>query len=777
MVKKAKVKKTKKAPRRASKKKPKAARSKIWRVIGGLCAIVAVVFLIWVVYLDFEVRSKFDGRKWALPARVYAQPLELYVGQQLTAADLKAELSALEYQQVTYVKRSGQWSARSSNEFEIYIRGFAIADDVESDRYLRLRIANSQIVSLKGEAGGSVPLARLEPPLIGGIYPKQREDRSLVQLHEVPALLGETLIAIEDRAFVDHWGVSPRAIARAMLVNMKSGRIVQGGSTLTQQLVKNFFLDQSRSLSRKLTEAVMSVLLELHYSKAEILETYLNEIYLGQSGPREIHGFGLAAKHYFRRPVQQLEVHEIALLIGLVKGASYYNPWRNPERALGRRNLVIDVMLDQELIGVSQAKTAKSKSLGVVSASKRRLHDYPAFIDLVKRQLREDYSAEELNSEGLKIYSTMSLRAQGHVERALTERLKSLESAYKATGLQGAVVLAAVGSGEVEAVVGDRNTQFSGFNRALDARRSIGSLIKPVVYLTALQNGYNLASKISDAPVSVKGPDGKLWQPRNFDRISHGDVFLIDALTQSYNLAAARLGMDVGLGKVWETMQSMGVEVETSVTPAMLLGSVSLTPMEVLGLYHVLANDGVKTPMRAIRTVVDAQNHHLNRYPLEIEQVVDLEAAHLIQFAMQNVMQEGTGRGVYQQLPRELMLAGKTGTTNNQRDSWFAGFSGQHIAVAWIGKDDNSITPLTGSSGALRVWRDVFRRLPTQGLALSQGGDIEYLWVDKETGGLSDENCMGARRLPFETGQTPDFNAQCQRRKNPISHWFDKWLR
>jgi len=765
----------------AARKNPKPKHKKtapgrrFWLRVGAwLFAATCVALLVCLAVLDRQVRQKFDGRKWELPARVYAQPLELYVGQQLTQTDLRDELKALDYKLGLRVAQPGHWREQG-DEFEFYARGFAIADDVEPARALRVRLVRSQVVSLTTASGQALTFARLEPPQIGGIYPRQQEDRELVQLSEVPAILGETLIAVEDRSFVNHWGVSPRAIARAAWVNTQSGRVVQGGSTLTQQLVKNFYLDQSRRLSRKLLEAAMALILEAHYSKAEILETYLNEVYLGQSGPRSIHGFGLAARHYFRRPLQQLDTHEIALLVGLVKGASYYNPWRNPERALQRRNLVIDIMRQQGLIDAAEAARHQRKALGVVDPSQRQLHAYPAFIDLVKRQLLADYTAETLSSDGLSIYSTLSLRAQRHAETALAERLTALEAAYGTSDLQGAVALAAIGSGEVEALVGDRNSQFSGFNRALNARRPIGSLVKPAVYLTALQQGYHLASRVSDGPVVVAGPDGERWKPRNFDRQSHGDVLLIDALVHSYNQATARLGMMVGLPAVAVTLQRLGVEESITPVPSLLLGSISLTPFEVLKTYHTLANDGVRTPMRAIRQVVGTGGQRLSRYPLKIEQALAADKVHLTQFAMLSVMREGTGRSVYASLPEDLLLAGKTGTTNDQRDSWFAGFSGQHLAVVWLGRDDNGVTPLTGSSGALRVWRDLFLRLPTEGLSIPAVDALDYLWVDSVTGAVSGENCRGARWLPFTQDARPTEVADCEWRQNPIYHWLRKW--
>jgi len=763
---------------RVKKSPPPSFVQKLWSCSRWLFAIVILAAVVWVGYLDFEVRSKFDGRKWALPARVYAQPMELYVGKRLVMGDLVDELKALEYQAVDKVTQAGQWR-RQGQELELYTRHFNRVGVIEPSRHVRLSVQSRVLIKLDILRGEQTRLLTLEPALIGGIYPRRQEDRDLIQLAEVPPLLGEALIAIEDRDFINHFGVSPKAIARAAWVNLQSGRVVQGGSTLTQQLVKNFFLSDSRKLSRKLIEAVMALLLELHYSKAEILETYMNEVYLGQSGPRQIHGFGLAAKHYFGVPLAELDAPQIALLVGVVKGASFYNPWRHPNRAMARRNLVLEVLAQQRLLSEEQKDRAKSAPLGIVDIKQRRLSQFPAFIDLIKRQLRADYSDESLSSDGLNIYTTLSLSAQRKAERALTTRLERLEAKHqlKSDSLQGAMMLTAVGSGEVLAVVGDRQPQFAGFNRALDASRPIGSLVKPAVYLAALESSqaYSLASTISDGPVTVAGPDGERWQPRNFDRQSHGDVLLVDALSRSYNQATARLGMTVGLDSVVTMLQRLGVERPIQKIPSLLLGALELTPAQVSVLYHSIANDGVAMPLRAIRSVETARGEPLSRYSLTLSEPVDPQAIALIQYALQAVMAEGTGRSAYQQLPNHLALGGKTGTTNDQRDSWFAGFSGQHLGVVWIGKDDNGETPLTGGSGALQVWADVFKSMATAGLDVVSAEGVDYLWVDKNSGLLSGENCKSARLVPFHDNR-PTRHAACDWVENPVLHWMKKWF-
>jgi penicillin-binding protein 1B len=748
-----------------------------WVVVSGL--LVCVSILLWIVYLDVQVRERFDGRKWKLPAQVYAQPLEMYEGQLLTLDELKLELVALDYQEVKRVRKPGEvryfWGG-----VEIFSRGFSAYGETEKPQNFIVRIQDNKVQELKSASNSGVSLVRLEPALIGGIYPRLQQDRELVQLEGIPKLLGEAIIAVEDRRFVNHFGVSIKDIGRAVIANVKAGRIVQGGSTLTQQLVKNFYLTNRRDLSRKITEAIMAVLLEIHYSKAEILETYINEVYLGQSGPRQIHGFALASQHYFRRPLGELSVAELSLLVGVVKGASYYNPWRHPERALARRNTVIDILLAQELISMAMAQSAKQSGLGIVDMSQRSLRAYPAFIDLVKRQLLKDYSLDSLSSEGLKIFTTLSVSAQYQAEQSLSKTLMDLEARYKQpkNSLQGAVTLVDVGSGEVEAMVGDRNASFAGFNRALDAHRPIGSLIKPVVYLSALDasTGMNLASKISDNTVTVQSSSGTLWQPRNFDRTSHGDVLLVDALAHSYNQATARLGMTVGLDNVARTMQEMGMEVEDYIVPSTLLGAVEMSTLQVADLYHVLANDGVRVPLRSIRAVENADGKVLSRYNLNVKSFFQSDTIGLIQYALQSVVRDGTGRGLYKIINSDLNVAGKTGTSNDQRDSWFAGFSGQHVGVVWVGRDDNAPTPLTGSSGALKVWGELFSVLSSASFDTPHFAGMEYVWIDARSGGLSGENCKNSKLVPFVRGNLPDFQATCEWRQNPIYHWVKKWI-
>ncbi len=748
---------------------------RLWLVYLCLASVALVGF--WALYLDTVVRNKFEGKKWALPAHVYAQPLELYQGLELTPGALDQQLQALGYRFVSSVSAPGQVTknpAFGGYSYRIDSRGFEFWDKREAAQKFQLEMSGNQVTALRDVAGADMPLVRLEPEEIGGFYPADKEDRILVRLADLPPLLGETLLAVEDKHFLEHHGVSPLAIIRAAWINMRSGDVRQGGSTITQQLVKNFYLSNEQSLfHRKIPEALMSLLLELHYSKAEILETYINEVFLGQAGNRAIHGFALASQHYFRQPLQELNTQEVALLVGLVKGASYYNPWRHPERAKERRNVVLGVMKDEGLITEAQMKTAQAAPLGIVTESRAGITSYPAFMELVKRQLRESYNEDDLRTEGLRIFTTLSPSVQRRAEQAVAERVTQLAKAYKVSDLQGSLVVTSVGSGEILALVGDRNPRFDGFNRALDAKRQVGSLIKPFVYLSALEipQKYNLGSIISDEPVSYKS-GGENWSPQNADRQSHGDIPLYVGLAHSYNQATARLGMTLGLSRVIKTLHSAGYTGDITEVPSLLLGSVEMSPLEVSEIYHTLAADGVYTSLHAIREVLTADGKPLKRYPLELEQRFAPESIFQLQFAMQKVMSEGTARSAYQQLPPDLVLAGKTGTTNDQRDSWFAGFSGEHLAVAWVGRDNNQQTPFSGASGALQVWIKLFKGLPTRGLETEPPAGISMEWLDSQTGKLSGEGCENAVRLPLREDFKPLESSGCS--GNPIRNWWQK---
>ncbi|MDO3721806.1 penicillin-binding protein 1B [Marinobacter sp. chi1] len=758
--------------RKSPKKSPKNQRRPwFWRTFLRLAIFGAVLLACWMVYLDAVVTSRFEGRRFEVPSRVYARPLELYEGASVSAGALERELKLSGFRKGDG-SRSGSYQ-RNGGRFLISTRGFTFPDGAEPKRQLALSIYGDRVEKFSVMRGDQSPIVRLEPAQIGGIYPAHKEDRVLVQLQDVPELLTATLLTIEDRNFHDHFGIAPMSIARAMLANIRAGRVVQGGSTLTQQLVKNFYLTREQTLLRKGNEALMSILLELHYEKDDILETYLNEVYLGQAGTRSINGFGLASQFFFGERLQDLQIHQIALLVGMVKGPSYYNPRRHPERATSRRNLVISEMEDAELIDSVTAARARGMPLGVSERPSYSENRYPAYIDLVRRHLARDYREEDLRSEGLRIFTTLNPAIQYAAEYAVTDTLPRLANAKE---LEAALVVTAKDSGEVLALVGGRDPQFAGFNRALDANRLIGSLIKPFIYMAALEHPerYTLISPVQDKSFALEFEDGRRWEPKNYDGKERGAVPLHEALSRSYNLPAVRVGLDVGVREVREILQDFGVGSDIPEYPSMLLGAVSMSPVTVAQMYQGLATSGFNTPLRTIREVTDAQGNALSRYNLAVDQVADPAAVHLLQYAMQETMREGTGRSAYYSVPKELALAGKTGTTDDGRDSWFAGFSGDLLAVAWVGRDDNGATSLTGASGALPVWSRFMAQVPQHGFSPVMPDGVKYHWVNGDRQALTDEYCDNARLVPFITGSEPTQEVSCsgvlQRR---IKGWFE----
>ncbi|MFV8819755.1 penicillin-binding protein 1B [Haliea sp. E17] len=730
-----------------------------------VCLVIGAGYL---VYLDARITTTFTDRMWELPAKVYARPLELFAGAELRADDLAYELEILGYRKVGHTRSPGQ-VARNHGRFEIYTRGFDFPGEREPVRRVTLDISNDRVRSIS-EGGADVDLMRLDPAQIGGIYPTHGEDRVLIQLQDVPETLVQGLFAVEDQRFYQHWGFSITGIGRAALSNVMSGRVVAGGSTITQQLVKNYYLSPERTLVRKLNEVLMAVLLELHYSKEQILESYINEVYLGQSGPRAIHGFALAARHYFDTPLQQLGLHQQALLVGMIKGPSLYNPRRHPERARERRNVVLDAMVAEGAISADEAAVAKAMPLGLNSAPRIR-DTFPAYLDLVRRQLRLEYRDEDLTSLGLSIFTAFDPLLQHQLEDSTTAVLGQLD---KSGELQGAAVVTRVDSGEVAALVGGRKVSYAGFNRALDAKRPAGSLLKPAVYLAALERPthYSLATVIPDEDFQVRQPNGDVWAPQNFDRRPHGNILLYQGLTNSYNLATAKLGMELGIDSVVDMLKRLGITTYIPPVPAVTLGAGEYSPLDIAAMYQTIAAGGFRTPLRTIRDIVDARGEPLRRYPLEYDRTVSLQAINLLHYALRSVVRDGTGRGVYSYLPQDFDVAGKTGTTNDGRDSWFAGFSGDLLTVTWMGRDDNGGTGLTGSTGALKLWGHFMARESRRPLAYRMPDGMETEWIDSENGYVTGEGCPNARLMPFISGSEPRQRTNCSPRRNGLSDWF-----
>ncbi|MEW8434208.1 MAG: penicillin-binding protein 1B [Candidatus Thiodiazotropha sp.] len=745
--------------------------------LGMVTLLLAAI--LYTLYLDQLVQNRFQGRRWDIPAKVYSRTLDLYPGAVVPKVHLQQTLDGLGYRRVKHPDRPGEYSSYRGR-YLIRTRPFRFPDLDRPSDYLEVVLDGHQVTTLK-RAGSGDPVGhyRIEPRLIGSLASAQGEDRILLSRQELPQLLVSGLIAVEDRNFYRHAGIDFIAIGRALWANLAAKRVVQGGSTLTQQLVKNYFLSAERTLWRKINEIVMALILDMRYDKDEILEAYANEIYLGQQGGKAIHGFALASRFYFNRPLHELDLPRMALLVTLVRGPSAYDPRRNPQQAKKRRGLILQLMADQGVITRQQAQQAGQQPLGVEQGDLQSSGS-PAFMDLVKRQLRRDYKEDDLSAGGLRIFSTMDPWFQQQAEASLSQQLKELEGqqGMAAGTLQGALTLADTETGEVLAVVGDRNPRYAGFNRALDAVRPVGSLIKPAVYLSALTHpdDYHLLTPLEDIPIQIKGANGEIWTPRNYDNQSHEGVTLEQALTQSFNQATVRLGLSVGLDRVIDNLHRLGIRRPLQTYPSLLLGAVSLSPLEMTQMYQVLANGGFGATLKSIRDVTDADGEPLSRYPLAIESRVDSRAVYLLRHALIEVTRSGTGKALQWLLPGEVEVAGKTGTTDKLRDSWFAGFDRKHVAVVWVGRDDNRPTGLTGSSGAMRVWARFMNAIGISPLQGNRPLGVEMLAIDPESG-LLGEGCPQAREYPFISGSGPSSRAACARSDSLVEDgilWFQR---
>ena len=713
-------------------------------VVAGAVAVGVVILALalYVVHLDSVVREQFEGRRWDVPARVYALPTEIYVGENFNIEDFEQELRQLHYRQAEHADTPGSYH-RHDATIDLYARRAVFADEVREATPIFVTLGHDGIQKITGADNADVPIFRLDPLVIGSIFPIHGEDRIVLAPEDVPPLLPLVLKTVEDRRFDTHSGIDPKGLLRAVWVDIRAGHMEQGGSTLTQQLVKNYFLDDRRSVWRKLKEAIMAVRLEAHFSKSDILTAYVNEIFLGQDGERAIHGFGLASEFYFAKPLNELNLAEMALLTGMVRGPSVYDPRRHPEAARARRDRVLAMLAESGVVSKEAAETARKQPLGIKPPASGSY--YPAYMDFVRRTLKRDYREADLAKAGLAIYTSLDPHAQIAAERALTKQLAKLEPPAKRKGdpLEGSVVITLPETGDVVAIVGGREVGFDGFNRALDAKRPIGSLVKPVVYLTALETGrYTARTIVDDAPVDLKLPAGDHWTPENYTHLIYGPVTLVHALAESMNLATVHLGLDIGVKNVAATFPRLGLDRTPVANPSLLLGAVDMAPIEVAQIYNSLANGGFQTRLRAVRAVLGEDGKPLKTFPLELQAAAAPASVYELTQMMTKVMTHGTGHSAGARLA-PIVTAGKTGTSQDTRDSWFAGFSGSHLVVVWVGFDDNRVTGLTGAMGALPAWTDTMLALRPTSWEPPPPEGVHMRYVDFETGKLTGPLCPG----------------------------------
>lgn len=729
----------------------------IFRTILWSGLFIALLLLGYGYYLDRTISKTFEGRLWSVPAQVYAQPLELFAGLTLSKGHLQIELDRLGYRQQSNLNLPGSYSMRG-NDLQIHLRGFRFIEGFRPAQKLRLTFNQSSIRKIRGADGEELMLTRLDPAKIGSFFPSHGEDRVVLTPEEVPPLLAEGLKAIEDRNFDQHKGFSVTGMLRALVVNLRAGAARQGGSTLTQQLVKSYFLTNERTIERKLRELAMAIILELRFSKEALLTAYINEIFLGQNGARAIHGFGLGAQFYFNKPINELDVAEIATLISIIRGPSYYNPFRHPERALSRRNRILDTFYSDGLIAADEHSRATEKPLSVVSAPGRGGAYYPAFMDLVRSELSERYSSADLRSQGLRIFTTLKPRLQENTQQAVSQTLKDIEDDRKlpANSLQAASVIADSQTGEVLALVGGRRGRVDGFNRALNAQRSVGSVIKPVTVLTALNAGMSLTDLVNDQSITLTPKSGEAWSPKNFDSKTYGKLPMYLALSRSLNLAMVDLGQSLGLQNVQAQFTALTDRRPNNPYPSFLLGAEAMSPLQTLELYGNFASGGFHTRPKAVIAVLNEQGSALSHHTFEMKQTISPETTDALNRSLELVMRRGTGRSS----PfSQLGIAGKTGTTNDNRDSWFAGFDNSKLSVVWVGRDDNQSTGLTGSSGALRVWNAMTRRNGVDPIMPASSEDL--VEIEYTSGKRANSRCADVVQLPVQKPKSLPIKSGC----------------
>lgn len=715
-----------------------------WKL--GLAGFAVLLFV--GIYLDSVVKQRFEGQLFDLPTVVYARILNLAPGDDITIQEVRNELDVLNYRKVRQPRYPGEYSS-SSTKIELIRRPFEFSDGPEPDRHVMLHFDSDSLTRIQSlERSGDLGYLRIEPKMLGMLEKNHDQQRLFLRRDQFPEVMVDALLVTEDRNFYQHDGVSPLAIARALVANVKAGRTVQGGSTLTQQLAKNLFLSSDRTLWRKVREAYIALILDYRYSKDRILEAYLNEVYLGQSAGEAIHGFGLASRLYFGQPVQELRIDQIALLVGMVKGPSYYNPIRFPERAKTRRDLVLRLMMQQDILTAKQYDMAASRPLDIQD-NPRIASRQPAYFQQLKIELKEKVGEAFQSDLGLRVFTSLDPVSQQKLEQAIAKKIPQLAS-VAGKSLEGAAVAVDRHTGEIRAMVGGKRTGYDGFNRALNASRQIGSLAKPAVYLAALEQPekYSLATTLHDKPISLKGSKGNVWSPRNYDRKFRGDVPLYTALAKSLNVPTVELGMQVGIPRVVETLENLGVDKnEIRPVPSMFLGSFTLTPFQVAQMYQTLTNSGKQAKLSALRSVMDIEGNVLFQSLPRVSQTVDQRAAWLTTYAMKRGVMEGTGRYLNSQFAWAA-LAGKTGTSNDTRDSWFVGVDGREVTTIWLGRDDNKPTKLTGSSGALRVYAEYLNHRIPQKLTLPWPQGVSTYGFVKTAQGSLDLDCNNSFKLP-----------------------------
>lgn len=727
-----------------------------WGLIATL--VGSIPFSAWVWWLNGQVVSRFEGQKWQVPSEVYSAPIVLRNGAPWNKQDLEDLLEETGYRFGRNSQNVG-WAARSQTKVSAHLRAYVDHLGFHQSERRIFSFQNGRLV-IQALNGDEIAEARIEPQRIGFLYGGNTESRQILAYDDIPKPLMDILIAVEDQDFYEHWGISLTGMARAMVVNFTHGSRRQGGSTLTQQLVKNMYLTSERTYTRKLTEVVMSILLEYHYSKEAIITAYMNEVYLAQLGNSALHGFAAASQHFFGRPLNELNIDEFALLVGMVKGPSLYNPERSPKRAKDRRNMVLAVLKSQGRLSDADYNRLIKQPLRLASKKKER-SVFGDYLDLVAMQLSRDFDETTLATKNLRIYTGVDIRAQRAASLAMQRQVGMLEKRDpKLRGLQGAMVVTDRLSGQVRAVVGSSGQVYTGFNRALGAVRPIGSLVKPPLYLSALATGrFTWWSKIEDKKLRFN-VGGKTWEPENYDRQTHGEVHLYEAMAKSYNLATVSLAQQIGFDRVGDTLRQLGVKRPFTMHPAVALGSLELSPFEVSRLYQPIASQGKSSELGVVLAVMDQNDQLMKRFDQHNDVPFTDAVLAVTLDGMTKTPKIGTARAAQAAFPN-LNFAAKTGTTNQQKDSWFVGITGDYSSTVWLGDDDNVPLSITGSSGAQNVWIDFTRHVNPISLPENlPDGAARFNVLDSQFE-IAADRCKEKTRLAFILGTEPRDSSSC----------------
>ncbi|XQW85519.1 penicillin-binding protein 1B [Thalassotalea piscium] len=730
----------------------------------------------YTLYLDSKVVAKFEGQRWQVPVQVFGKVERFQPGDTINLSHVSKSLLLNGYQRVTTPRKSGEF-AMSKKRIIVYRRPFDFGNGITTADLITIEVKGGIVTQLFIDNQPVADVA-LEPILLDRIIPENKEDRVLVSLQSVPELLLDTLLLVEDRNFYFHSGVSPLGILRAAYSNFKAGRTIQGGSTLTQQLVKNMYLTRDKTFTRKINEAIMALLLEYHYSKDQLLEAYINEVYLGQHYANGIYGFGLASEFYFGKHIAQLSYGQMATLIGVIKGPSYYDPWRHQKRTRQRRDLVLRLMFEHDLLTKSEFVEAVKLPLAI--RKQRRLiknkRKFPAYLQLVKRELSQILFPSEQQS-GIRVFTAFSHYTQQLLEKTVEEQLNQLDKNNE-QALQAAMLVTDVDNGEIKALLGAKEAGFAGFNRALSATRPIGSLIKPAIYLSALERyqQYNLATVLEDKPLTIN-LEGEKWQPKNYNGKYNGQVSLLSSLVHSLNVPSVNLGMELGLDNIAQVIHLLGYPDDIVMRPSMLLGSINMSPYQVNQFYLPLARNGFHIEGHAIDKIVSAQGETLWQFNGSDQQYISTQASYLLNYALQQVTTSGTAKSLSWRLKGQR-TAGKTGTTNDLRDSWYVGFDQKTLVTTWLGNDDNKATKLTGSSGALVLYAEFMKAYGVNSIKQTIPTGVDLIPFERKTGYAVAQDCPGTVTLPAITeGLTLHYDCseiELDKDTKKEKSWFEK---